>query len=265
MGCKNTTIPESVIYIGKAAFFGHSGLNDIVLPDGLKGIGTYAFCYCDQLKDVESHIQNPFTIPNNVFSHIHEEAVLFVPEGKVEIYKQNGWDSYFKSVEEIAPKPVVTNAGMNFEIDVKKRVATLISINDGLEYVVIPESVIYSVPLPPIVISNGSDDEHPDITLIEGSKENEYKERSNVVIVGEEIAYPVTEIAESAFSNSNIISLSIPNSIQRINKNIINGCLNLAAIEWNLMVPPTSELQSHIVNPNLLFYINDLNSIIVGD
>ena len=58
IGCKNTTIPNSVTSIGDCAFYACSGLMSVTIPNSVTSIGEYAFAYCSGLSSV--------TIPNSV-------------------------------------------------------------------------------------------------------------------------------------------------------------------------------------------------------
>ena len=60
VGCKNTTIPNSVTSIGDRAFEGCSGLTSVTIPNSVTSIGRYAFYNCSGLTSV--------TIPNSVTS-----------------------------------------------------------------------------------------------------------------------------------------------------------------------------------------------------
>ena len=60
VGCKNTTIPNSVTSIGKFAFSGCSGLTSVTIPNSVTSIGGSAFSGCSKLTSV--------TIPNSVTS-----------------------------------------------------------------------------------------------------------------------------------------------------------------------------------------------------
>ncbi len=58
VGCKNTTIPNSVTKIGPCAFFGCDGLTSIDIPNSITSIGDNAFQYCTGLTSI--------VIPNSV-------------------------------------------------------------------------------------------------------------------------------------------------------------------------------------------------------
>ena len=60
VGCKNTTIPNSVTSIGNHAFYGCSGLTSITIPSSVTSINRYAFQSCSGLTSI--------TIPNSVTS-----------------------------------------------------------------------------------------------------------------------------------------------------------------------------------------------------
>jgi hypothetical protein len=57
-GCMNTTIPNSVTYIGEGAFSGCSNLTTINIPNSVTDIGNYAFSNCFNLTTIN--------IPNSV-------------------------------------------------------------------------------------------------------------------------------------------------------------------------------------------------------
>lgn len=58
VGCKNTTIPDGVMYIGYGAFKDCTGLTNIIIPNSVTHIDNEAFRGCTGLTDI--------TIPDNV-------------------------------------------------------------------------------------------------------------------------------------------------------------------------------------------------------
>ena len=58
LGCKNSTIPDSVTTIGNNAFYGCRGLTEIKIPDSVTSIGNHAFDHCSGLTLI--------TIPDSV-------------------------------------------------------------------------------------------------------------------------------------------------------------------------------------------------------
>ena len=230
VGCKTTVIPENVIYIDEYSFYMNSGLEYIEIPNKVKGIGSRAFSSCNNLKDVFIYVIDPFTIDNYVFYGL-KNAVLYVPEGKIETYREKGWGDYFSSIEEIIPNPTVIEGGLTFEIYQKREFAKLLSQVPENKHVVIPSAISY----------NG-------------------------------IEYLVKEISNSAFANSDIVTLTIPESIINIGSGVVANCYSLTAIEWNAKFKASSEFINNIVNPNLLFYVQSpqfcpesLRNVIVGE
>ena len=60
VGCKNTTIPDSVTSIGNHAFHDCSSLESVTIPDSVTSIGVYTFYGCSSLTSI--------TIPDSVTS-----------------------------------------------------------------------------------------------------------------------------------------------------------------------------------------------------
>ena len=52
VGCKNSVIPNSVRSIGDCAFYGCSGLTELILPNSVRSIGDIAFTYCSGLEKI---------------------------------------------------------------------------------------------------------------------------------------------------------------------------------------------------------------------
>ncbi len=71
VGCKNTTIPNSVTSIGDNAFWGCSGLTSVTIPNSVSYIGKYAFA-CNAIIETSTNKLivgcNNTIIPNSVTS-----------------------------------------------------------------------------------------------------------------------------------------------------------------------------------------------------
>lgn len=108
-------IPETVTYSGKklsvtsigdSAFYRRTSLTSVTIPNSVTSIGSRAFSNCSNLTSVYSLKENPFRILNSVFSGT-PKPTLYVPEGKIYVYKCAGWARYFRRV--IGSMPRVGN------------------------------------------------------------------------------------------------------------------------------------------------------------
>ena len=84
LGCKNTTIPNTVTSIGSSAFSGCSSLTSITIPSGVTSIGSYAFDGCSGLTSIT--IPNTVTfIGNYAFSGCSSLTSITIPSGVTSI------------------------------------------------------------------------------------------------------------------------------------------------------------------------------------
>ena len=116
-GCKTTKIPDGVKVIGKNAFYYCQSLESIELPASITTIDEYAFYECGNLKSatipanvrsigdnaygyckaieyVESQVEVPFEVGDNVFyQETKKTATLYVPKGSKFTYQSTkGWE-----------------------------------------------------------------------------------------------------------------------------------------------------------------------------
>lgn len=131
-GCSSLTsvvIPNGVTSIGYATFYGCEQLVSVEIPEGVASIGDWAFSRCTSLTSVTipssvtslgegvfwdinfesviSMIEEPFTIKgeSEEFSPFYHDtfqnAILYVPVGTVDMYKETkGWKE-FVTIKEI--------------------------------------------------------------------------------------------------------------------------------------------------------------------
>ncbi len=79
-GCQNTTIPNDVVRIEEAAFYGCDSLTEIVIPNSVTSIGIWAFENCTHLSKVS--LSNSLeTIDEMVFYQCSALTEIVLPEG----------------------------------------------------------------------------------------------------------------------------------------------------------------------------------------
>lgn len=99
-GFGTTKIPEDVVKIAPRAFQ-YQSMAYIEIPAGVKELGEFCFCACDNLTTVVSHIKKPFPVSSSVFDGSNmKTAVLYVPFGTKNAYAATaGWGSFPKIIE----------------------------------------------------------------------------------------------------------------------------------------------------------------------
>lgn len=92
-------LPTSLKYISKSAFDG-SGLESVTIPATVLFIGDHAFRNCPNLSRVEVLATVPPTLGADVFSDIHPQTILVVPQGSREAFlNAEGWNQFSQIVE----------------------------------------------------------------------------------------------------------------------------------------------------------------------
>lgn len=96
----SVVVKEGTEYICQSAFDCCKGLTRITIPSSIRCIYNYAFCGCNNLKEIYCKGQTPPYL-NNFYSEYHKDVVLYVPKGAKEIYKNGGNMGYFENIKEI--------------------------------------------------------------------------------------------------------------------------------------------------------------------
>ena len=104
VGCKNTVIPESVIAIGKNAFYRCADLASVTIPKGITTIGENAFYSCTGLTEIHIEATTPPSIESGSFSNVSKSIPVYVPAGCADAYSKVSYWSEFTNI--IAPAPL---------------------------------------------------------------------------------------------------------------------------------------------------------------
>lgn len=100
------SLPQSLEYIGEDAFQYAAISGNLVLPDGLKSIGKFAFYCCDNLTGSLTVPSGVTMISENTFSGCGFSGTLTLPAGLVEIKHDAFYRTSFKG-ELIIPSSVI--------------------------------------------------------------------------------------------------------------------------------------------------------------
>ena len=104
--CKNLVSVDlgyNIKIIGSYAFYDCDKLPSITIPNSVTEIGDWAFNWCDELMEVISLIETPFETPTYVFNDDnYNKATLYVPKGKLSLYKEVTCWKRFKNIVEMA-------------------------------------------------------------------------------------------------------------------------------------------------------------------
>jgi hypothetical protein len=95
-------LPEGVLSIGYRSFAACLKLEKIVLPSSLELIGVHVFNFCLSIKEIHCKAKNPpIVLADLVDTKFFDSAVLYVPKGYKEKYREKyAWKQFKNIVEE---------------------------------------------------------------------------------------------------------------------------------------------------------------------
>ena len=222
---QNISLPEGVASIGKSAFAACYSLQIVELPSTLTEIGPKAFAGPNSLVLVTSHISQPFSIDQNVFSSdlnnvVTSTAVLSVPSGTLSLYQQaEGWTVFASITEDEANIANVDD--INYFYIEGSNTARVIGGNYGnLQDITIPK------------------------TISVNSKSYNIKEIQARAFNGCSVLKQITfeegleKLGESSFENcTSLQKIVLPSSLTNIGNNAFRGCAQLYSVTSYLQTP----------------------------
>ena len=274
---KKLFIPEGVETIGKYAFSYMYSLTKLELPGTLKEIGENVIQGDDELTEVVSHIEEPFTISDRTFAserwnsetekweYSPSPATLYVPIGtKTKYDALSGW-TWFSKIEEGEPKEMMI-AGLKYSYGTGGTSASVVQDDsyNAFTEVTIPATVsidgktynvtavgnnafygcwnLMSLTLPEGLESIGKNacsyTNIADVTLPSSLKTiGEFAFRSSAVMT---LVIPegVKTIGRYAFAYLyNLTKLELPGSLEKIGDYIIQGNEKLGAVVTHITEP----------------------------
>ncbi len=243
-GCKNlmsAVVPESVMTIGNNAFNGCARISSMVIPDNVTSIDNSAFENCTGLTSVEIG-SGVVSIGASAFSSCRGLANLVIPDNVGTI-----GDNCFYGCSGLASVEIgsgVVSIGASVFTGCSKLAA--INLSEENHSYASEEGVLYSKDMSELLC-------YP-----EGKSERSF-----------EIPAEVMVIAENAFSNSSLQSVTIPVGVTTIGDKAFSGCNGLKEITSVSPTPPAISANtfdsSHYSNAQLIIPVGATVDYLMAD
>ena len=191
---QSVALPGSVTSIGEFAFARCSSLSSITIPNSLTSLGNFVFMDCSGLTSIYCLAQQPPTLGIKVFEGVNKTIPLYVLENSVSLYSAaDQWKDF-------------TNIN---------------GIPNGL----CGDSVNWAIQDSVFVISGTGS--MTDYSYSNPAPWTAYQNVFNRVVIHE----GVTTIGDWAFSTcSNILSVTLPNTLTSIGERAFAGCSGLTSL-----------------------------------
>ena len=255
---EKVVIGEGITNLGSRAFCYCDNLKEVNISSTCTSYGSMSFAYCPKLKSVVVAATSVWQVNEYSFSN-YDSCTLYVPAGKVDYYKN---DIIFGMFSKVVGAYIVTvDAGMENGTVLIDNYA----IDEGGSFTIIPKPADGYVVGKVLANGNAVDDYGTGIYMVSNVTANvlvsaefskvaqiEYDFTYNIIsgteveitgytgseteitipgtITDNGFEYTVTQIADQAFLNSGIATVSIPNTVTAIGTEAFRGCDKLTEV-----------------------------------
>ena len=214
------TIPERVngLIVNTIADVALNGcaFTEIELPAYISYIGDNAVANCRSLTKITAHMATPPTIHDLAFSGQSYNATLFVDPGSIDAYKSADNWKLFPCIAPILSDP-----------------KAFVGVSDNKNY------VIYKV------ISEQAKTCQVGLGNIDGLRAIDQSYTGSITIPATVNGYRVTEVADYAFLQTNVKTITLPEGLTKIGSYAFSQCYNLTS----LVVPEgVAKVESYTFN-----------------
>ena len=223
------SIKEGTKWIGDGAFAGCTSLTSITIPDSVTSIGGNVFSRCSSLKKINCLATTAPSIANTTFQDIKQNGILKVPAGSDYSSWMNTGDFYLGKYNWY----IVTGDDLIIMTSESNPEVMKVCYNQG--WAESPYEMYASEAA--IVTSIGRAFERLGSGNSDGYGYNEYSSgydspSTSFTFSFDEFKYftGVTSIDYYAFKGSNIVSITIPDSVTSIGEQAFRDCYSLTSI-----------------------------------